>query len=181
MYTLPRAFLDVKIDGRQTFFEWVSAGRYTCQNERGTMAMVTRGPIKDVYFGFDLQALLIRVDFDTPARLALADFDMLRVGFIEPPGWEVLMEIQNAEGGWRYPMKLVHQGNEKPAADLQVGVDQIVELAIPFAQLGAAVDQPIQFYVELLEGRQSRDRAPREGTINLACPSPNFEQIMWNV
>ena len=68
-----------------------------------------------------------------------------------------------------------------PAADLQVGVDQIVELAIPFARLGLSADQPIQFYVELLEGRQSRDRAPREGTINLACPSPNFEQIMWNV
>jgi hypothetical protein len=32
-----------------------------------------------------------------------------------------------------------------------------------------------------LEGRQSRDRAPREGTINLTCPSANFEQIMWNV
>ena len=181
MYTLPRAFLDVQIDGRQTFFEWVSAGRYTCQNERGTMAMVTRGPIKDVYFGFDLQALLIRVDFDSPARIALADFDMLRVGFVEPAGWEVLMEIQNVDGRWRYPLKLVHQGNEMPAADLQVGMDQIVELAIPFARLGLSADQPIQFYVELLEGRQSRDRAPREGTINLACPSPNFEQIMWNV
>ena len=145
------------------------------------MALVTRGPIKDVYFGFDLQALLIRVDFDSPARVALADFDMLRVGFIEPTGWEVLMEIQNVDGQWRFPLKLIHQGNEKPADGLQVGVDQIVELAIPFAQLGVAVDQPIQFYVELLEGRQSRDRAPREGTINLACPSPNFEQIMWNV
>jgi alpha-amylase/alpha-mannosidase (GH57 family) len=181
MYTLPRAFLDVKIDGRQTFFEWVSAGRYTCQNERGTMAMVTRGPIKDVYFGFDLQALLIRVDFDSPARIALADFDMLRVGFIEPAGWEVLMEIQNVDGRWQYPLKLVHQGQEMPAEGLQVAADQIVELAIPFVRLGVMADQPIQFYVELLEGRQSRDRAPREGTINLACPSPNFEQIMWNV
>jgi hypothetical protein len=91
------------------------------------------------------------------------------------------MEIQNVDGRWRYPLKLVHQGNEMPAGDLQVGVDQIVELAIPFARLGVAADQPIQFCVELLEGRQSRDRAPREGTINLACPSPNFEQIMWNV
>src|SRR5437867_2070826 len=33
--TLPRGFLNVKIDGRWTFFEWLSAGRYTCQNERG--------------------------------------------------------------------------------------------------------------------------------------------------
>ena len=45
-YTLPRTFLDVKIDGRATFFEWVSAGRYTCQNERGTMAMATHGPLR---------------------------------------------------------------------------------------------------------------------------------------
>ena len=37
---------DVKIDGRHTFFEWVSAGRYACQNERGTMALATQGPLR---------------------------------------------------------------------------------------------------------------------------------------
>ncbi len=67
-YTAPRAFLDVKIDGRATFFEWVSAGRYACQNERGTMAMATRGPLEELFFGFDLERLLIRVDCDRPAR-----------------------------------------------------------------------------------------------------------------
>ncbi len=121
IHTLPRAFLDVKVDGRQTFFEWVAAGRYTCQNERGTMAMVTRGPMKDVYFGFNLNALLIRIDFDTPANVALADFDTLRVGFIEPQGWEVLLEIRNVDGRWQYPLKLVHQGNETSASDIQAG------------------------------------------------------------
>src|SRR5438874_109367 len=150
IHTLPRAFLDVKVDGRQTFFEWVAAGRYACQNERGTMAMVTRGPMKDVYFGFNLNALLIRIDFDTPANVALADFDTLRVGFIEPQGWEVLLEIRNVDSRWQYPLKLVHQGNETSASDIQAGVDQIVELAVPFARLGIGVDQPIQFYIELL-------------------------------
>jgi hypothetical protein len=56
-----------------------------------------------------------------------------------------------------------------------------VELSIPFERLGVTVDQPIHFFCELLEGQQSRDRAPREGTINLTCPSPHFEQIMWDV
>ena len=60
-------------------------------------------------------------------------------------------------------------------------VDQIVEVAIPLECLKVRVDQPIQFFIELLQGGQSRDRAPREGTINLTCPSPDFEQIMWDV
>src|SRR5439155_19412333 len=54
-YTLPRSFLDVKIDGRATFFEWLTAGRYTCHNERGTMALVAKGPLRELYFGLDTQ------------------------------------------------------------------------------------------------------------------------------
>jgi alpha-amylase/alpha-mannosidase (GH57 family) len=177
-HTLPRAFLDIKVDGRQTFFEWISAGRYTCQNERGTMAMVARGPIKDVYFGFSPRALVARVDFDMPARAALADYETLRVGFVEPPGWEVRIV---APGRPDQAVQLLHDCKEVLASDIQVGIDQIVELLVPFERLAVKVDQPIHFFVELLEGPQSRDRAPREGTINLTCPSPDFEQLMWDV
>src|SRR5439155_1156232 len=67
MHSLPRTFLNVNIDGRQTFFEWMGAGRYTCQNERGTLAMVTLGPFKDVFFGFDRERLLVRIDLDRAA------------------------------------------------------------------------------------------------------------------
>jgi alpha-amylase/alpha-mannosidase (GH57 family) len=195
IHTLPRSFLDVKIDGRQTFFEWVSAGRYTCQNERGTMALATRGPIKELYFGFNLQALLVRVDFDQPAHTALAGFDAVRIGFVEPAGYAALVPLardprsgpagEAALAGGKLPILpraiLEHHGKAAEAPDIKVGIDQIFELALPFARLGVTVDQPVHFYVELLEGGQSRDRAPREATINLACPSPDFEQIMWDV
>jgi hypothetical protein len=73
------------------------------------------------------------------------------------------------------------QGKALEAPDVRIGLDQIFELAVPFARLGVKVDQPVHFFVELLAGSQSRDRAPREGTINLTCPSPDFEQIMWDV
>jgi alpha-amylase/alpha-mannosidase (GH57 family) len=178
IHTHPRALLDVKVDGRQSFFEWISAGRYTVQNERGTMAMVTRGPIKDVYFGFDLQTLFVRVDFDSPARTALADFGALRLGFAEPTGWDVQVQAPTRP---TQSVRLVHAGEGVSPAGIQVGIDQIVEIAIPFDRIGVAVDQSIQFFVELLEGRQSRDRAPREGTIHLSRPTPEFEHLMWDV
>ena len=75
IHTLPRSFLDVKIDGRETFFEWTNAGRFQCQNERGTMALVTPGPFRAVYFGFNLKDFLVRIDFDLPAKAALATYE----------------------------------------------------------------------------------------------------------
>ena len=159
-YTAPRAFLDAKIDGRATFFEWVSAGRYACQNERGTMAMATHGPLEELFFGFDLDRLLIRVDCDRPAREALADGDFLRVGFVEPAGCEI---------------RLHHPGRPDQAAELMVGgkraagspveaaVEQIAELAAPFDALGVAVDGPVPFFVEVVQDGRSRDRAARQG------------------
>src|SRR5207244_8845237 len=91
LHTSPRGLLSVKIDGRLTFFEWLHAGCYTSHNQRGTMAQVTPGAIKELHFGFDLSSLLVRIDFEERARQAVADFTALRVGFVEPEGWEVLV------------------------------------------------------------------------------------------
>ncbi len=178
LHTLPRSFLDVKIDGRQTFFEWISAGHYACQNERGTMAMVALGPMRDLYFGFDLEHLLVRVDFERPARSALSDFGALRIGFVEPAGFELIVD-QPARP--EQQLRALREGRVAAADGVRLAVDQIVELAVPFALLGVHANQGIQFYVELQENKQSRDRAPREGTVYLTCPSPDFEQIMWDV
>ena len=182
IHTLPRSLLEVKIDGRETFFEWIAAGRYSSQNERGTMALVTPGPIKDVYFGFDLLNLFVRVDFDSPAHKALADFDAVRIGITEPSGWELLLtDLSTGQP----TAQLDHEGApyvpEPRDPPIRVGLDQILELALPFELLLIKSDEPIQFFVELLQGTQSRDRAPREGTIHLTCPSPDFEQVMWDV
>jgi alpha-amylase/alpha-mannosidase (GH57 family) len=178
IHTLPRSFLQVNVDGRETYFEWINAGRYTCQAERGTMAMVTRGPLKDVYFGFDLEHLFIRADFDQPARGALAGFEALRLDFVEPADCELRIEQPGRRGqrtAW------VCRGETADAADIAFAIDRIVEVAIPFDKLSVRIGEPVQFFVELTEGRQSRDRAPREGVISLTRPSADFERVMWDV
>jgi alpha-amylase/alpha-mannosidase (GH57 family) len=178
-YTLPRAFLDVTVNGRRTFFEWLSAGRYNPQNERGgAMALSRKGAIKEMYFGFNVPSLFVRVDFHAPARKALADFDALRLTFVEPAGWEVRV-LRPARQD--QAVELWHGDAPVPAEGVGVGVEQIFELAVPFERLGVRVNQPLQFFVELLEGRRSCDRAPLEGTVNLLVPGPDFEHLMWDV
>jgi alpha-amylase/alpha-mannosidase (GH57 family) len=177
-YTFPRSLLDVTINGRRTFYEWLGAGRYQCQNERGTMAMATQGLLKELYFGFNTRTLFVRVDFTRPAKAALADVEALRLGFVEPGGYVVWVRQPARPDA---AAELLH--NDEPVADAGVllGVEQIVELAVPFERLGLKPDAPLQFFVDLLQGNQSVDRAPREGTITLLCPSSEFERIMWDV
>ena len=178
IHTMPRSFLQVRIDGRATYFEWINAGRYTCQGERGTMAMTALGPLKDVYFGFDVDRLFVRVDCDQPPAAALTGFDALRIGFTEPAecGVSIVSPAPPArKAEW------VCRGADADAGGIAIAVDRVVEIAIPFEKLGVAVGEPIQFYVELIEGGQSRDRAPREGVIALTRPSADFERVMWDV
>src|SRR5262249_5678022 len=113
LYTPPRALLGVTVDGRSTFFEWVGAGRYTCGQERGAMAMAMQGPLREVYFGFDLERLLVRIDCEGPARAALADYDEWRVGFVEPAGFEVRVTAPGRPG---QGVQLLRRGEPVTAA-----------------------------------------------------------------
>jgi alpha-amylase/alpha-mannosidase (GH57 family) len=182
-YTYPRSFLDVKIDGRATFFEWFSAGIYACHNERGTMARVMQGPLRELHFGFNLEMLWIRVDCDGVARNSLTTVDALRIAFVEPAGYEFCIDRPgrpDQSGKLLHKGKSVHEDPDSPHRAC-FAIDYIVEAGIPFALLGVAVDQTLAFYVEALEAGQSKDRVPRDGTIALARPSADFEQIMWDV
>lgn len=147
-YTLPLMFLDVTIDGKESFFEWSNAGRYVCTSERGTMAMNAPGTMRDVWFGFDRDRFFLRIDFDQPAKNALQNFETLRIGFEEPTHCELRIEQPgkaNQRATW------FANGATVESAEIQIGVDRIAECAIPFPLIGANENQTIQFFVELLE------------------------------
>lgn len=176
IHSSPKGFLNVKVDGRYSYFEWINAGHYVAGSERGTMTLVSEGVIGDVYFGFDIERLMLRVDTTRTARDDLARFDELRVVFIEPAGYEV-----RVVGPGRATMQagLFSKQAAKPDAQVRCAVGRILEITVPFAALGISPDAPIQMYAEVLAEGQSVDRAPREGAIELRVPGADFERIMW--
>jgi hypothetical protein len=156
----------------------MGAGRYTAQNERGTMAMVTPGVIQEVYFGFTPNDLFIRIDGEEPLGKTLAEYEALRIHFVEPPGRELIVQ---SPGRPEQAVAFYQEGRILESSNIRVAIQQIIAMSIPFDLLGVAVDEPIQFFVELIESGQSRDRAPRDSYINLTRPSLDFERIMWDV
>lgn len=176
IHTNPTGFLPVKVDGRHTYFEWISAGHYVSGSERGTMTLVTEGLVREVYFGFDANRLMLRIDTARQAAEDLEKVDELRVVFTEPEGFEIRVTglKQHAPKA-----RLYRDDKPLPRAQLEAAVDQILELTVAFSDLDLKPDDRIQMHVEMLARKQSIDRAPREGSLDLVMPSPDFELVMW--
>ena len=46
------------------YFEWLDAGKYNVSKDMDTMHRASGQPIHSVFFGFDIDNLFIRIDFD---------------------------------------------------------------------------------------------------------------------
>ena len=176
LHTLPTGFLPVKVDGRATFFEWISAGIYEAGSERGTMAQVTDGVVRHIHLGFDQTRLLLRVDTASRAREDFERFgiDELRIRFVEPEGLELTVT-----GFGEASLTVTLDDAGMTAGHAAIG--QVFELSVLLSALDAQPGSVLKFFIELFAKGQSGDRAPRETTLELTVPPPEFEQILWQV
>ena len=88
LHTEPTGLLQVRINGRRSYFEWINAGHYVCQGARGTMAMAHDGLVCELYFGFDPQRLLLRLDArGGPVREQFHGVDAVWIRFLKPEGF----------------------------------------------------------------------------------------------
>jgi alpha-amylase/alpha-mannosidase (GH57 family) len=176
-YTEPTSLLNVKVDGRQTYFEWINAGHYAATGSRGSMSMVQEGRLAGLHYGFDPQRLLLRFDArGGPVRERLADVDTLRIVFYQPAGFELLI----SRPSWQQPIvQLYHDDVAVAESGAQAAADQILELSLPLASMALDTEDLVHFHVEVLIDEQSAERLPFEGAIETSVPSPEFELMMW--
>lgn len=177
LHSEPTGLLNVRVDGRRTYFEWINAGRYVCQPGRGTMSMARESLLSDLFFGFDPEHLFIRLDARGAAfREKIAGVETLRVLFFQPDGFELLVSKPDAKAP---TLQLCH--DHVPVADpgVTAAADLIFELSIPFRSLAVTTNDPLHFCIELVQKGTTIERAPTEGAIETSVPSPDYELVMW--
>ena len=116
--------------------------------------------------------------FDVPGgvQARLADVDMLRIEFVQPAGFELVVLDPAAA---RPRAQLFRDDVPVSRAGVEAAGDVVLELAIAWRSLAAATDAPLHFFAELVHGEQSFERIPHEGAIETFVPSPDFELMMW--
>ncbi len=139
--------------------------------------MAAEGLISDLFFGFDTQRLFLRLDArDGTFKEQLAEVDALRITFLQPEGFELLV----THPSWPDPIvQLYHHDVPVAESDVHVAADLLFELSIPFRSLALSTDEPVDFSIELLRDEQPLERIPHEGAIETTVPSPDYELIMW--
>jgi alpha-amylase/alpha-mannosidase (GH57 family) len=175
-FTQPSGLLEVKVNGRETYFEWLNAGVYQASTGRGTMNMADAQRIERVFFGFDRERLLLRFDATALVHQRLADVETLRIAFLQPAGFELLV---SAPGSAQPSVRLFHNDVPVSAPGVEAAADSILELAVPWRSLATAPEAPLQFYAELYQEERSVERVPQEGVLETVVPSPDFELMMW--
>ncbi len=177
-FTEPTGLLEVNINGRETYFEWVNAGVYVHTAGRGAMNLAEPEHVERLCFGFDSQRLLLRLDARGGSAVVqrLADVGTLRVVFSLPAGFELLI---TGPGEARPRLQLFHNNVPVSAAGVEAAADQILEIAIPWRGMVSAAEMPLHFHVELIQDAEVIERVPQEGEVETLVPSPDYELMMW--
>ncbi len=179
-YTYPKRFLDVKLDGVvSNYFEWLDAGRYNASKDMDTMHRTYRQPITDIFFGFDVDNLFIRVDFQKDLFSQYRERGKLVITFVEPEELQVYTSVFVEE-----PLRFKVE-NKSRTCDKKdyysISLDKIMELSCPFVDLGLFPGIETEFFMELVSDGEVVQRIPHRTVFCLSVPSKEFERMMWQV
>ena len=152
------------------------------QRARDDGAGRRKGLLQAVWFGFDAERLLIRVDTEGGPAPRAPGRGRPAAGRLRRPGrlGDRRAAARRSRGRSAYinhARRAVEQ-RRRPSRWPPAGSSSWPSRS---AGSGCKAGDPIRFYVELLGGDASLDRAPREGIFELTVPSPDFERIMWQV
>lgn len=176
----PLALLKPVIDGVDTnYFEWINAGLIDASKFGGTMHQAETF-IKQMYFGFDLEALYFRFDFSLPAEAEDRQDLTLNLLLMEK-GIKIVLPIsqkgnvieytifeQKRDGSW------IESKKEKSAS-----FNKILELAVKFEDIKSEGGEKLKFLFTIERGGLIIERCPEFGPLQIVLPRADYESQLW--
>lgn len=179
-YTYPKRFLEVKLDGLvSNYFEWLDAGRYNPARDMDTMHRTSRQPVEGVFFGFDIDNLFIRVDFNKDLFSQYREKGKLVITFVQPNELQIHTSVFMDEP---LSFEIKNKTRNFNGKDFySISLNKIMELSCPFADLGFSSGMEAEFFIELMKEGEIIQRVPLRTVFCFSVPSTDFERMMWQV
>jgi alpha-amylase/alpha-mannosidase (GH57 family) len=179
----PTGFIRPVLDGEITsYFEWVGSGCFEAVSAAGAMHQVSQQEpgITLIEYGFDLENLYVRLDGSRPMHSMLTRGLEVSLKFIKPAGLKATVRMDGNTADVRLFTRDASGrsvAREAPAA--QVAIRQVVELRLPFRDLGVRTHTPVAFIVALNRGEVELEHHPRHRPIEFEVPDREFAAVNW--
>ena len=180
-----RTFIRPKIDGKLTlYYEWGAAARYYPRPEIGTMHRSSSIALECLYYGFDEENIYLRLDFqrsvfDIPEPFESEIFfpeKNRKIRLILSPSASSVSASIGEIGENSFSRE-----TPETAGVLRAAFQKVLELGVPFQELGCAEDEKIEFFLTIVRPGSAGERWPMYGRFKADLPGKNFEERMWEV
>jgi len=190
--TQPVALIRPTIDGEVTsYFEWLDAGLLEIKDVAGAMHQAGRASslLSGIRFGFDLERLYVRIDGVRAIVDLMAEGHEVSLKFMRPDTvrYSVHQEVGRLTGQyWRRPPGGAPADGSNPwvptgPGGASIGAGAVLEVALPFTDLGAASGGPLAFFVALYDPQSNElERHPAHRPIELQVPDEHFVARHWS-
>jgi alpha-amylase/alpha-mannosidase (GH57 family) len=179
---VPVRFIRPAIDGQVThFYEWKLGGRVEGVEGGGAMHSVD-ARLQALHYGFDLEHLYVRID--APALSAADEETVVAIEITQPrrSRIEVLVGKGTADGEVRPARRFgLQDGRFEPGpTSARYASRQVIEIAVPFAELAIAPGDLVELAVLRLAGGRTVESLPARSPVVFTAPGADFEAAMWS-
>jgi len=177
----PAGFLKPNIDGKVTdYYEWRPGGYCDLSKSGGSMRQAL-SVVRALYYGFDVENLYLRVD--TASKPTSHDFSDTTLVFEVASPVRVRIKVGLGPDGKAEPRvsveKRLDSTWEAIPASVRWALVDIVELAIPFVDMGLSPGSKVDAVLLVLREGMVVESWPAQEKLSFHVPSDEFESNMW--
>ena len=176
----PSALIKPTIDGRDTnYYEWLTAGHLDLARGGGTMHQ-SQNIISRIWYGFDLQNIYLRVDFNPRFSHGPSREDLLLVFDFVSLNLKLEIPLFAAKITGRLLAKDI-KGNWQAVKEItSLSFDKILEIALGYSELKIKPKDKLDFFMTLESQGVSLERCPVRDLIRTKVPTSDYESSTWS-
>jgi alpha-amylase/alpha-mannosidase (GH57 family) len=177
----PAGLLKPQIDGKVThYYEWQLGGYCDLSKSAGSMRQAL-SVVRALYYGFDVENLYVRVD--TTSKPTSQEFCDITLVFELAAPVGVRIKVRLGPDGKADPRVLVEKRLDSAwqaiPASVKSALADIVELAIPFADVGLSPGSTAAAVLLVLREGMVVESWPAQEKLSFQVPSREFDSNMW--
>ncbi|MFH1238816.1 MAG: glycoside hydrolase family 57 protein [bacterium] len=179
---VPIGLINPKLDGKiSDYFEWEQAGFYDVRKSGGTMHQ-SESIVNGIYYGFNLENLFLRIDTEPLFGVKEIKNLVFDFRFLEPATVRAELVILPEKDKIRINLFRTEKDTEIKIKELDtIAVDKIIELAIPFSDLGLKSDDKVKLALIVKKDNIEIERWPYRSIISFTVPGENYILDYWSV